>query len=148
MPEIRFSVSCSGGVYIRTLGADVGDALGCGAHLNALRRTGSGGFSIDDAISLERLESAAESGNPWDLLAPMAEGARGMPTRVVDGALAEKIRCGQPLTTREIPAASKKESESSLGEYIKIVNPTNDLLAVATAGPEPGRWRYCNVFRR
>ncbi len=147
-PEIRFTVSCSGGVYIRTLAADVGEALGCGAHLKALRRLESGGFSIDEATPLDRLESLAESERPWGRLIPMADGLRGMPARVVEEAMAEQIRNGRPLTTREIPRADAEDSAGELGEFIKIITPANDLLAVATAGAENGRWRYCKVFQR
>jgi tRNA pseudouridine55 synthase len=50
-------VSCSKGTYIRTLAEDIGEALGCGAHLSALRRTGSGRLGIEAARSIEQLES-------------------------------------------------------------------------------------------
>jgi tRNA pseudouridine55 synthase len=55
-------VACSKGTYIRTLAEDIGAALGCGAHLSALRRTGSGELDVKDAITIEALEalSAAE----------------------------------------------------------------------------------------
>jgi tRNA pseudouridine55 synthase len=49
----RFAVTCSGGTYVRVLVADVGRALGCGAHLVALRRTGIGPFAVDDAAPPE-----------------------------------------------------------------------------------------------
>jgi tRNA pseudouridine55 synthase len=55
MPKITFKVSCSRGTYIRTLANDIGFALGCGAHLSDLRRTMSGMFMADKAISLEML---------------------------------------------------------------------------------------------
>lgn len=54
--ELTLDVRCSGGTYIRTLAEDIGKALGCGAHLTALRRTASGAFSLDQAVSLEKLE--------------------------------------------------------------------------------------------
>jgi len=53
----EIDVACSKGTYIRTLAADIGEALGCGAHLTALRRTGIGRLSVDSAVTLERLES-------------------------------------------------------------------------------------------
>ena len=54
-PVARVRVACTKGTYVRTLAADVGNALGCGAHLSALRRTQSGPFSVDDALSLHAL---------------------------------------------------------------------------------------------
>lgn len=61
--EIEFSVHCSKGTYIRTLAEDIGKALGCGAHLSALRRTASGPFAIEDAVTLEELAHLAEDDN-------------------------------------------------------------------------------------
>jgi len=55
LPEITFRVECSKGTYIRQLSTDIGDKLGCGAHLIALRRTRAGSFGIDKAITAEDL---------------------------------------------------------------------------------------------
>jgi tRNA pseudouridine55 synthase len=57
---IKLIVTCSKGTYIRTLGEDIGKALGCGAHLTALRRTATGGLQISQCITLERLEAMNE----------------------------------------------------------------------------------------
>lgn len=54
-------VSCSKGTYIRTLAEDIGAALGCGAHLEALRRTGSGSLTLDGAVPLEQLDAMDEA---------------------------------------------------------------------------------------
>jgi tRNA pseudouridine55 synthase len=54
-------VRCSKGTYIRTLAADIGAALGCGAHLAALRRTGSGALGVADALTLDQLEAMDEA---------------------------------------------------------------------------------------
>ena len=56
--DLTVRVGCSKGTYVRTLATDIGEALGCGAHLVALRRTGVGGFSIAEAVSLEALAAA------------------------------------------------------------------------------------------
>lgn len=61
-------VECSKGTYIRTLAQDIGRALGCGAHLVALRRTRIGPFSLDDAISLEQLQAMP---TPAQVLLPL-----------------------------------------------------------------------------
>ncbi len=54
-------VRCSKGTYIRTLVEDIGEALGCGAHLAALRRTGSGALTLERAVTLEALEAMSEA---------------------------------------------------------------------------------------
>ena len=66
-----FDVVCSGGTYVRTLLHDLGQAVGVGAHMTALRRVETGGFSLEDAIALDSVESSA--------LLPLAEAVRSLP---------------------------------------------------------------------
>ncbi len=60
LPEIDFRVVCSKGFYVRTYAHDIGQELGCGAHLRALRRTKSGKFSVDLAVTVDEIKN----GNP------------------------------------------------------------------------------------
>jgi tRNA pseudouridine55 synthase len=59
--KLVIDVDCSKGTYVRTLAEDLGEALGCGAHLSALRRTGCGAMSVDDALTLDELAAMSES---------------------------------------------------------------------------------------
>jgi len=59
LPEIDFSVVCSKGFYVRTYVHDIGETLGCGAHLKSLRRTKSGRFGVDQAISVAEIKNAS-----------------------------------------------------------------------------------------
>ena len=68
--RLVIDVSCSKGTYIRTLAEAIGQTLGCGAHLAALRRSGSGPLSIDDAITLDELEALTEPERDARLLPP------------------------------------------------------------------------------
>jgi tRNA pseudouridine55 synthase len=58
LPEIDFTVLCSKGFYVRTYAHDIGEALGCGAHLKTLRRSKSGRFDVERAIGVERIRNA------------------------------------------------------------------------------------------
>jgi tRNA pseudouridine55 synthase len=58
LPEIDFRVTCSKGFYVRTYAHDIGADLGCGAHLRALRRTKSGRFSVDGAVTVDELRTS------------------------------------------------------------------------------------------
>lgn len=60
-PFLRLRVRCSKGTYIRTLGEDIGEALGCGGHLTALRRVATGPFRADQCITLDALEALPET---------------------------------------------------------------------------------------
>ena len=68
--ELVIDVSCSKGTYIRTLAEDIGQELGCGAHLSALRRTGSGALAVEQAITLEALQALSEAERDALLLPP------------------------------------------------------------------------------
>jgi tRNA pseudouridine55 synthase len=57
-PEIHFSVLCSKGFYVRTYVHDIGEVLGCGAHLKSLRRTKSGRFDVANAITVDEIKNA------------------------------------------------------------------------------------------
>ena len=61
VPHLRLRVHCSKGTYIRTLGEDIGQALGCGAHLSALRRVRTGDFDVAQCTTLEALEALPEA---------------------------------------------------------------------------------------
>jgi len=58
LPEVDFTVNCSKGFYVRTYANDIGERLGCGAHLSALRRTRSGKFTLDRAVTVADLKTA------------------------------------------------------------------------------------------
>lgn len=85
------SVTCSSGTYVRALARDLGEALGVGAHLGALRRTASGHYRIEDAHPLETLDVATA-------LVPLADAAAAaFPRRDVSGAEADRLAHGVPL---------------------------------------------------
>lgn len=68
----RLRVSCSKGTYIRTLAEDIGNVLGCGAHLTALRRTAVGTLRVEDAVTLDHLSTLAQEELTRSLLSPDA----------------------------------------------------------------------------
>ncbi len=69
---IKIIVSCSKGTYIRTLGEDIGEAIGCGAHLGSLRRIETGGFTVTQCVTLAALEAMTEAERDDLLLAPQS----------------------------------------------------------------------------
>ena len=70
LPYVTIRVTCSKGTYVRTLGEDIGEALGCGAHLTMLRRTGVGALTLDSAVTLEQIDAATPESRDA-LLAPV-----------------------------------------------------------------------------
>jgi tRNA pseudouridine55 synthase len=88
------TVDCSSGTYVRTLAADLGHALGGGAHLRNLRRTSIGSFTLDDAHPLESLE-----------VLPPAVAVQHLPSVTADAELAVAIRFGKVLPVEALPGA-------------------------------------------
>jgi tRNA pseudouridine55 synthase len=95
-------VVCSKGTYIRTLCGDIGERLGCGAALSALRRTRAGVFSIDDAHTLDEIQALADAGMSERALLPVDGLFSGCPPLTLSGAQTAKCLCG---STFSYPAA-------------------------------------------
>lgn len=94
--EVRLRVACSKGTYIRVLAADIGAALGCGAHLVALRRTVVGDLSLVGAVTLAELEGLEESAR-LNFLQPVDALLQSLPVIAVEGDAALRFRRGNPI---------------------------------------------------
>jgi tRNA pseudouridine55 synthase len=92
--ELVIDVTCSKGTYIRVLGEDIGNALGCGAHLSALRRTMSAGLTIAQATTIEQLESLTEHQRDEKLL-PIDTLVRSIPSIVLESRMVTRLQQGQ-----------------------------------------------------
>ena len=90
------SVTCSKGTYIRTLAADIGGALGCGAYLTALRRTAVGPFSVETAVTLEQLQQEAPD-RARERLLPVEILVGSLPRCDVPASSALRFRQGQVI---------------------------------------------------
>lgn len=96
--EIDIAVSCTKGTYIRSLVEDIGEALGCGAHVTALRRTMASGFTLADAREVSMLESMRDQGESLDGLLVAPDAALSMfPERDLEGSSLVSILNGQPV---------------------------------------------------
>nr|WP_308635182.1 tRNA pseudouridine(55) synthase TruB [Massilia brevitalea] len=93
-PMLKIRVTCSKGTYVRVLGEDIGAALGCGAHLNALRRIQVGALTMDGMITLEALQAHAE---PLSLLAPVDALLSSFPAVALTAELSKRFLNGQRL---------------------------------------------------
>lgn len=94
-------VECSKGTYIRTLAMDLGEALGCGAHLTALRRTHTGPFDIAHSIDLDGLEALGDDRDAR--LLPVDVLIEGLPSLSIDEARAGRLALGQQIDAEAVP---------------------------------------------
>jgi tRNA pseudouridine55 synthase len=91
---LLIDVRCSKGTYIRTLAEDTGAALGCGAHLSALRRTASAALTIEQAVTLEQLETMTEAARDACLL-PLDTLLQNVPSIVLESRMVTRLQQGQ-----------------------------------------------------
>lgn len=147
LPDIQFDVTCSAGTYVRTLCTDIGDRIGCGGHLSALRRTASGGFSLTDAVPLETLEAIDGTEQRLQLLTPMADALDDMPEFEANPDLLQRIAHGRPLTAAHVPQESiNKRTAPACCGYVKVVDAGKELKAVIKFIPDKTAYDYCCVF--
>ncbi|TNE72540.1 MAG: tRNA pseudouridine(55) synthase TruB [Gammaproteobacteria bacterium] len=102
--ELDIAVSCTKGTYIRSLVEDIGEALGCGAHVTALRRTMASGFTLADTNKVPDLEEKRERGESLDGLLVAPDAALSMfPEVALEGASLVSILNGQPVRISNQP---------------------------------------------
>ena len=119
---------CSAGTYVRALARDIGEALGCGAHLVALRRTQAGRFTLAEAVGLDRLEAAAREGRAESWLLPMDRAVADWPAARLSDEEARRLKLGQAI----IPARATGLAAPAQGEVkVRVYDSAHVFLAVA-----------------
>jgi tRNA pseudouridine55 synthase len=135
--EFTLEVHCASGTYIRALAHDLGQLLGCGAHLTALRRMASGQFDVSEAVTLEALQAAfALSREAWQpYLRPADAAVADWPAVHLSAADAARLAHGQPVPCVE-----------ALGEHARAYNPAGEFFAILRLDPTRNAWRPLKVF--
>lgn len=129
LPYVTFRVACSKGTYIRTLCADLGERLGCGACMSALRRLRCGCFTLETAVSLEDIADGKGRETLSARVIPLSDGLRNVAAIEISEELSGRIRDGfQPdgSTLREYHIPSLAD-----GDMVKFLTSSGGLVAVA-----------------
>jgi tRNA pseudouridine55 synthase len=153
-PLVTLEIVCGRGTYIRTLCADMGRALGCGAHLVELRRTRSGRFGLDQAMSLENLSRWIEEKKIEDKVIPLKNGVDLSGEVRLEEKAAARVRQGQPLRLNDLPEGERRKLRK--GQRWGLFQGAHDLVAIAesqvNAGPrlsgDSQALRILRVFQR
>src|SRR5690606_383378 len=122
--SIEFRLSCTSGTYARTLAHEVGQSLGCGAHLARLTRESVGPFRLDAALPAALFAEPAESIPPASGWVPFDAIPPPFGEVTTDGVQGQKVSHGQPILVRGLEAAE--------GDWIKLLNPRREFIAVGT----------------
>jgi tRNA pseudouridine55 synthase len=138
-PDLTLDVTCSSGTYIRSLAHDLGQVVGTGAHLTALRRTTSGPFSLDQSYSLNTLEQLAGQGRFDTALLPSYAALEGMPVLRLTPEQLQAVRHGQTLTPEPPYTAEYLQARDGVDELVAILVRLDDTVYRPTIvlSPEP-----------
>ncbi len=141
LPELTLDVDCGRGVYMRTLAHDLGEALGCGAHVTDLERRRCGGFPSENSVTLEDLEKASQQPNGWQhLLHPVDWVVRDYKTVTVGPAAERFLRNGQPVSL------GNPNIQAGYMEQFRAYNSAGQFLALVRFDRAGNSWRPLKVF--
>ena len=129
LPFVTLEVTCGRGTYIRSLCADIGQALGCGAHLVELRRLRSGKFTAAQALSLDDLSRLADQGKVRERIIPLKDSVDIAGEIWVESQTAERVRNGRPLRFSDLPEG--KRGLLRKGQRVGLLYGAEKLLAIA-----------------
>jgi len=130
---LHFAVECSGGTYVRSLAHDIGERVGCPAHLASLRRTAVAEFKDSQAVTLEKLEQLAAAGAAAGAIVPLEGLLPDCPELVVRGREEQGVRHGHKFELAQAlrPDRGARPGQSPAITVLKIVNPEHRLIAIA-----------------
>ena len=141
-PLATIEVECGKGTYIRALAHDLGQQLGCGAHLAALARLRVGPFTLDDACSLPQLEAAFQEGRWQSLLHPPDAALPSLPAVTLSEPQERAVRFGQCLAADSLEPAQAVENDQLCRAY----SPRGQLMAILRYDAAALLWRPVKVF--
>ncbi len=134
LPRIELSMSVSTGTYVRAIARDLGEALGVGGHVLAMRRTGIGEVRAEDGHTLDALAEAADAGEIWSCASSPAVLFEDWPQFHLEGEQLTRIRRGQAIRHRPIPGRSQAMALDPEGHVVAVLR--HDRLAAGRWEPE------------
>jgi tRNA pseudouridine55 synthase len=129
--HVTLSLDCSAGFYVRSLAHDLGERLGVGAHLAALRRTRAGDFGLDRALGLDA--ALADPRRAADAMVPLAAMLPALPSVTLTADGVARVEHGQDARVEDRLSADSSQPEAAL---VRLLNPRGELVAIAH--PMPG----------
>ena len=128
LPHVTFEVTCSAGTYVRTLCADSGTQLGCGAHLVELTRLQSGLFHLEDAMKLDQLRTTNPDTVPRDNLLSLSKSFKNLPNLIVENNLFALLKKRKTVSVSQ--AKSFSSTTLNRGDLAKVSSPGDAHIAL------------------
>jgi len=126
-----FAAECSGGTYIRSLAHDIGQKLGCGAHLDSLRRKAVAEFTLEKSVTLETLEKAVREQELEKCIVPLEALLPDCPELIVRGREEKSVRHGHKFELAQMERFGRGTGRVQAISLLKIMNPDRRLIAIA-----------------
>ncbi len=134
VPEISFRVKCSKGTYIRTLCHDIGNQLGCKAHMTALTREASGDYNLSNAKKLEEIDAYLENDNIDNLIEPIDKVFSKHKKIIISEAGQKKLYNGNKLTSEIIESIDNNErNDMNILEYYRVYDFKDNFIGLYRA---------------
>ena len=143
-PDVGVEVACSPGTYVRVLAADLGEQLGCGAHLAGLRRTRNGPFAIEECLTPEQCDLLAAAGELEARILPPAK-ILPLPQIALSGIQARRVANGGALSAADARGPYEHGPQQIVGAKFAALTPAGELLAVMELRPDR-RFHPLRVF--
>ena len=141
-PDVVLDIVCGRGVYVRSLGHDLGEALGCGGHIVELERRGAGPFVSGDAVTPDRFKEAVQAGEWMDLVHPPDIIVSNLPAGAVAGALETFVKSGRSV----VLGGREGLDPPQHGELWRVYGHDGSFIALARYDKPTGQWRPEKVF--
>jgi tRNA pseudouridine55 synthase len=140
-PIVDFAAKCSSGTYVRSLAHELGQKLGCGAHLSQLTRTKIGSFHLNDSFTLNEIKYLVHQGKTNILFLPLESLLPELPSVVINNTAASLIRNGNEFFTDSVlkilPGKTSRSSKGKMEKNIfKVYNTRGKLIAFAKSNAQ------------
>ncbi|MGN1148116.1 MAG: tRNA pseudouridine(55) synthase TruB [Lachnospiraceae bacterium] len=142
LPEVTLRVACSKGTYIRTLCYDIGQKLGCGAAMASLERTKAGCFTLDTAVTLEKLEQLRDEGRIGEVLIPVDAMFAELPSLHVQEAAQKLLDNGNCFYLNQILERRLFDD----GEEVRVYSQAGRFFGIYSFEKREGRFKPRKMF--
>lgn len=142
LPVVTMRVSCSKGTYIRTLCEDIGNVLGCGGTMQSLRRTKVGPFTIDQALTLDRIQALRDEDRLHTILRPVDSVFADCPVMHVTAEGLKLLENGNVLSPHQL----EENILYPAGEWVRIYRPDQSFAGIYTYVPNQQKYKPVKMF--
>ncbi len=146
LPRVWMTVTCSKGTYIRTLCSDIGDQLGCGGCMEALKRVRVGAFLAAEALTLSEIEKLRDNGTVRDAIVSVEDALAAFPSAKTIQEADRLVKNGNPLTDGDFARDADGFWAGLDSDTVRVSDSQGHFLGVYRCEKKNGRWRPWKMF--